>query len=155
MKTFLSALLAVASMSAGTSYAQQKAALGVTMSDNTPGGVLITRVLDGSPAAKIGLQAGDRLLAINNQPTSNYHDVGKIIDASRPNAPVELTIIRGAWKTKLTTKLGEAGAVFTAAPKFVPTAVPTHISAGSPPTWNPLLDNGQEGASASYGGGGY
>jgi membrane-associated protease RseP (regulator of RpoE activity) len=148
--------MVIASLSAGTLHAQQKAALGVTMSDNTPGGVLITKVLDGSPAAKIGLQAGDRVLAINGERTNNYHDFGRIIGASRPDAPVELTIVRGAWKTKLTAKLGSAGVVFTPAPKFVPAPLPTHTASGAPPAWSPFSgDNGEEGASASYGGGGY
>ena len=156
MKTFLSAFVAVAFMSAGPLYAQEKAALGVTMSDNTTGGVLVMNVVDGSPAAKIGLQAGDRILAINNQKTNNYRDVYRIIDASHPNASVELTLVRGAWKTKLKVELGSAAAVFTPAQKFVSAPLPAHVAQGAPPAWFPnYVDDGSAGAAASYGGGGY
>jgi membrane-associated protease RseP (regulator of RpoE activity) len=151
MKTFLFAFLAVAFLSAGTLYAQEKAALGVTMSDNTPGGVLITKVVDGSPAAKIGLQAGDRILAINDQKTNNYRDVTRIIAASKPNTPVELSVIRGAWKTKLKVELGSAAAVFTSAPKYVTPPVPAHSAPSAPPDWDPF-DFNQQDTAAAYGG---
>jgi membrane-associated protease RseP (regulator of RpoE activity) len=156
MKTFLSAFVAVAVMSAGTLYAQEKAALGVTMSDSTPGGVLVTNVVEGSPAARIGLQAGDRIMVINNQKTNNYRDVVRIVGASPANVPIELTVLRGGWRTKLKVELGSAPAVFTPAQTFVLAPRPTHVAEGAPPEWSPnYFDDGSAGASASYGGGGY
>ena len=119
MKTKLAAFFVVvlASLPAAAVHAQETAALGVTMSDNRPGGTLITSVLEGTPAAKIGLQAGDRILNINGQKTDNFRDVVRIISAAKPGSKIELSIIRGAWKTKLAATLGTKDAVFSAAPK--------------------------------------
>jgi membrane-associated protease RseP (regulator of RpoE activity) len=167
MKTFVSAFLTVVLMSVSSVYAQQKAALGVTMSDNSSGGVLIASVIADSPAARIGLKSGDRILAINNQPTANYRDVSRIIDASQPNAPVELTVVRGAWQGKLTGVLGSADVVFKPVPQspvlaypaqqYVPASAPVYSSypkglGGFPRDW---IDNGNRGVAASYGGGGW
>jgi predicted metalloprotease with PDZ domain len=157
MKTFLSALLALAFISKGTLSAQEKGALGVTMSDNKPGGVLVTSVLAGSPAAKIGLQAGDRILSINGQQTDNYRDVERVTASHKPGDKVELMVVRGAWRTKLTAILGPKGAVFTAAPKTVapprpiPTAEDPHYA---PPGWYGL-DFSDPNAEGAYGAGGY
>ena len=95
MRTFLSAFMAVAFLSVGTLHAQQPGALGVTMSDSSAGGVSVTNVIANSPAARMGLQTGDRILAINSQPTANYRDVVRIIGALRANARVELTVAPG------------------------------------------------------------
>ena len=119
MKTVRSALFVLAVLSAGALHAQETGSLGVTMSDNRPGGTLITSVLAGSPASKIGLQAGDRILTIDGQKTDNYRDVLRVIGTHKPGDKIELVIIRGAWKTKLTAKLGAKDAVFTATPKTV------------------------------------
>jgi membrane-associated protease RseP (regulator of RpoE activity) len=158
MKTMITAFLAIAFM-AGNVFAQQgeqpKGALGIRMSDNTPGGVLVTKVVDGSPAAKVGLQAGDRILAINGQKTNNYRDVDRIVQGMRPSTPVELAIIRGAWKTNLKVALGSASAVFTPEHTFTTVAQPVHNAAGSPPTWSPFDFSDQGSAAAAYGGGGW
>ena len=82
----------VLSLMASATHAQQlrqsaqpqRAALGVTMSDNTPGGVLIMSVLPGSPAARIGLMTGDRILSIGGKPVSKYSDVVNLISAHTP-----------------------------------------------------------------------
>ena len=57
----------------------QRASLGVAMSDNTRGGVLILRVLPGSAAAAVGLQSGDRIMSIDGKPVSNYRDVARLV----------------------------------------------------------------------------
>jgi predicted metalloprotease with PDZ domain len=154
MKTFLSTFLMVAFISASTLHAQQTAALGVNMSDNRPGGTLITSVLEGSPAAKIGLQAGDRILTINGQKTDNYRDVLRITAADKPGDKVELLIIRGNWKAKLTATLGAKDAVFTPAPKTLASPKPIH-AADNTPDWDPvdfMLHGGDTSAASTYGG---
>jgi C-terminal processing protease CtpA/Prc len=129
----------------------------VTMSDNSIGGVLITSVVANSPAASIGLRSGDRILAVNNQPASNYRDVVRIIAASPANTPVELTLARGAWRGKLTARLSSAASVFSPARQYAPASRPAYVNStldqGSFPS--DLFDNGSRGAEASYGGGGY
>ena len=157
MKTCLAAFVMASLMSVSTLHAQQPGALGVTMSDNSVGGVLINNVVANSPAARIGLRPGDRILAVNNQPTANYRDVMRIIGASHANSPVELTIARGTWQGKLTADLGSAATVFYPSQQYVPASRPTYGT--SPRGWGPFprdwIDNGSRGAAASYGGGGY
>jgi predicted metalloprotease with PDZ domain len=157
MKTLFSAFFVALFLSVSTLHAQEKGSLGVTMSDNKPGGTLITSVLRGSPAAKIGLQAGDRILSINGQKTDNYRDVVRITSADKPGDKVELMIIRGAWKTKLTATLGSKDAVFTPAPKTVAPPKPTHTPEDpsyGPPGWYGL-DFSDPNAEGAYGAGGY
>ena len=100
MRTFLFAFMMVALASASTVYAQQPAALGVTMSDNSAGGVLVTNVIANSPAARMGLQPGDRIQAINGQTTPSYRDVMRIIGGMPANARVELTVARAPGKAR-------------------------------------------------------
>ena len=167
MKTLFSTCFVACLMSAGALRADDSAALGVTMSDNTPGGTLVTSVLAGSPAAKIGLQAGDRILTINGQKTDNYRDVLKVTANDKPGDKVELLIIRGAWKTKLTATMGSKDAVFTPAAKKAVPPKPIHVvesaaqsdaasfaSGVVPPDWYGL-DFSDPNAAGAYGGGGY
>lgn len=90
---------------------QSRASLGVALSDNTRGGVLILRVLPRSPAAQIGLQTGDRIMSIGGQPVANYKDVARLIAGYRPNDRVELKIDRGGWSKTLNVSLGNASAL--------------------------------------------
>ncbi len=164
----LAAFLALATLADAQVINPQapKPALGVTMSDNSLPGVLILSVVPESPAAVIGLQSGDRILAINGKPTSSFHDVSRIIDMNRPNTPIELTVARGVWQGKLTAQLGSENTVFSpAALRSLQQPAP---AAAAPATvyyrpapvepWqfpNNMFDNGSRGAAASYGGGGY
>jgi membrane-associated protease RseP (regulator of RpoE activity) len=113
----------------------ERARLGVLMSDNTRGGVLITRVLPDSPAARIGLRSGDRILAINGNRVSSYLEVVKLISSYKPNAQIQLRVDRNGWTNNLTASLGTAGSIFTDnAPQTVaptPAAASTTIRPGS------------------------
>jgi membrane-associated protease RseP (regulator of RpoE activity) len=159
MRTFLSAFVAVAFLSVGTLYAQQPGALGVTMGKNLTGGALVANVVADSPADRIGLQSGDRILAINGQPTANYHDVTRIIGAMHANDRVELTVARGGWQGKLTGELGAVATVFNPARQFVPASSPVNLAPAAPQDASDFpfdfFDNGSRSAAAAYGGGGY
>jgi membrane-associated protease RseP (regulator of RpoE activity) len=101
----------------GTADASQKASLGIAMSDNTRGGVLILRVLPGSAAAAVGLQSGDRIMTIDGKPVSNYRDVARLVASYRPNTRVELKIDRGGWSKSVVATLGNASTLtFPVAP---------------------------------------
>jgi C-terminal processing protease CtpA/Prc len=108
-------------------------ALGVQMSDNTSGGVLVTGVLAGSPAAQIGLRAGDRILAVNKQPVANYRDVIRQVGGTAPGTTVELDVVRGVWRTSLSAQLGRAEQVLRAAPLRViqPVTIPAATMRGT------------------------
>ena len=113
----------------------ERARLGVFMSDNTRGGVLITRVLPDSPAARIGLRSGDRILAVNGKRVSTYLEVVKLIASYKSNSQVQLRVDRNGWTNNLTASLGTAGSIFTdnAAQTVAPTpaAASTTIRPGS------------------------
>ena len=90
-----------------------RGALGILMSDNTRGGVLITRVLPGSPAARVGLRSGDRIMAVGGKEVSTYLEVVNLIATYKPNSQVLLRIDRNGWTNTLAVSVGRAGATFT------------------------------------------
>lgn len=93
---FLGALLGLMTTNV---RANDGAALGVGMSgvaSSTGQGALITSIYAGSPAAQVGLQPGDRILAINGFGVRDYRDVQRVINSTRPNAPISLQVARGA-----------------------------------------------------------
>ena len=163
MRSLLSAVV-LAFLSAGTLQAEQPGALGVTLRDNPSGGVSIDNVIANSPAAQIGLLPGDRILSINSQPTNNYSDVSRIIDAAHANAQVELSVARGPWQCKMTAVLGYAANVLGPNRQYVSVAP---IYASSVPVSRPMVsapndveewqfprnlyNDGKRGASASRG----
>jgi predicted esterase len=81
-------------------------------------GTRINRVIDGSNAQKIGLQSGDVVETINNQPTSAGTDLADVLRGFPPGRPVILTVRRGDQPVRLTGRYaptviaGEAEAMF-------------------------------------------
>jgi hypothetical protein len=93
-----------ASASAGTPW------LGVNMTSSSPlvgllppgvgstplsGGVIVTNVVAGSPAAAAGLEPGDVITAVNNTPVASPGDVTNLINARRVGDEIELQYQRG------------------------------------------------------------
>jgi membrane-associated protease RseP (regulator of RpoE activity) len=158
MRSFLSTFAAVVFLSVGTLHAQQPGALGLTMNDNSAGGVSIATVIPNSPAARMGLQAGDRILAINSQPVANSRDVTRIIGGMQAGTRVELTVARGTWQGRLNGALDSAAVVFNPARQFESVSSPVNL-APNDAEYNGfpfnLFDNGSRGVAAAYGGGGY
>jgi serine protease Do len=63
-------------------------------------GVVVSRVLPGTPAARCGLQDGDVLTAVGNQPVQNPRQLQHLVAALPIGKDVELTVYRdGARKT--------------------------------------------------------
>jgi dienelactone hydrolase len=81
-------------------------------------GTRINRVLKGSNAEQIGLQSGDMVAAINNQPTTAATDVGDLLRGFPPGRPILLAVARGSQSIRLTGRYaptviaGEAEAMF-------------------------------------------
>jgi S1-C subfamily serine protease len=140
-------LVALVGLSAVVAQAQaaDRPALGITMSDNSAGGVLVTTIVPGSSAARAGLQAGDRILSINGQPMANYRDVIKVIGATAVNAPVQLQIDRGGWKANLSTTLAAVQPVIQARPAVMPAAQSNAVPAGTYYGYSPADINDQHG----------
>ncbi|HEY5313308.1 MAG TPA: PDZ domain-containing protein [Pirellulales bacterium] len=72
----------------------ERAALGVTLAEHHSGAVLVSNVFPGSPAARAGLQQGDRITGVNQQPIRSYRDLIQVIGNSSPNSQVQLHLDR-------------------------------------------------------------
>ena len=62
---------------------------------------VVSQVVDGQPAARAGVQAGDTVLAIDGQPITQWREVPPLIER-RVEAPVTLSLARGASHLELT-----------------------------------------------------
>jgi predicted esterase len=81
-------------------------------------GMLVNRVVKGSNADAIGLEAGDLVTAINGQPTSTGADLDGLLRDFPSGRPLLLTVSRGGTRMRLTGRYaptalpGEADAMF-------------------------------------------
>ncbi len=91
--------------------------LGVVIQDVTPElaqffglqeakGVVVTRVIDGGPADKAGLKAGDVILAMNEQKVVDSHSLSRTVSELQPGAEVKLSILRDGKETTATVTIG-------------------------------------------------
>ncbi len=87
--------------------------LGVIIQDLTPSlakelgikvkeGVLVTEVIPNSPAAKAGLKEKDVILSVNGKPVKTASELRSQVLLLRPGSKVELEILRGEEKKKVT-----------------------------------------------------
>ncbi len=67
-------------------------------------GVVVEAVLDGSPAARAGLKAGDRLLTLDHRWTDSVNDCYYAASRIRPGATVAATVRRDGKETTLKIK---------------------------------------------------
>lgn len=169
LKHFVSAALVVG-LGATALFAQNapRGALGITMSPETPGGVLITAVSAGSPAAQLGLQAGDRLLAVNGKTVATAAEVTQQVGAQPVGSTVELRVARGTWTANLRVALSNRQVLnasqttnFPAAAGTAPTSLgspvvlPIYVPLPSRPSYNfyyPGLNPGDVNDQHAYGG---
>jgi S1-C subfamily serine protease len=81
--------------------------LGISTAQATQGGARVGQVVDGGPADKAGLRAGDRIVQIASTPVHEPDDVSAAVNARRPNDEVRVVVERGGERRTLTVKLGE------------------------------------------------
>jgi hypothetical protein len=74
--------------------------------DRTDGHLLVKSVLEGSPAAKAGLKAGDQLKRFGSDDVDTVGEVTRRAAKKQPGDEVTLTIERDGMEQKLTLKLG-------------------------------------------------
>lgn len=80
--------------------------VGVTMSDAAQdGGIVIDSLVDGLPAAKAGIKAGDVITAISGKPAQNSEALREILRNSKPGDKLPVTVQRGKDKLDLTIEL--------------------------------------------------
>ncbi len=69
-------------------------------------GVLIMRVVPGSPADVSGLRAGDVITAINDTPILESTEVQRLVERSPINGTLQVTLIRAGEETTLPVRTG-------------------------------------------------
>jgi membrane-associated protease RseP (regulator of RpoE activity) len=85
---------------------QERANLGVTLSDNNGGKVWIRAVHKGSPADEAGLRPNDQIVAIDEKPVQTYLDVIRIINSKGASDDVRIDLRRNGRPGMLTAALG-------------------------------------------------
>jgi predicted metalloprotease with PDZ domain len=112
----LPAVLAFLALAAAA--AASDAYLGITMTNLTPSmsralkldegvGVLVDRVVAGSPAEQAGLESGDVILAIDDEKLGGNRDLTRLLRDRNPGDEVKLTIQREGKQRRLKATLGE------------------------------------------------
>ncbi|MBR5529287.1 MAG: PDZ domain-containing protein [Oscillospiraceae bacterium] len=101
----------------GAADPQKSASLGVhteTVSPficayyNTPQGVCIPQVPEGSPAYEAGLRPGDLLLSLDDKATPDNESLGKLLKNYTAGDPVTLTLFRNGRKVSVKLTLVSA-----------------------------------------------
>lgn len=87
-----------------------RAWLGVSVT-GTPAGIVIANVDPGSPAALSGLQPGDAITEIGNQPIGTVDAVSAALSGLRPGQTVPITFTRGVvpYRTDVTLTNAPSG----------------------------------------------
>ena len=70
-------------------------------------GVIVLKVVPGSPAERGGLQPGDIILAVNGKPVKDSTDLQFEIMKTKPGTVVDITVLRGEKRLNLKVKIGE------------------------------------------------
>ncbi len=90
--------------------------LGVVVQELTPAvaealglnhGVIVLKVVPGSPASKAGLQPGDIILAVNGKPIENASQLQFEIMKTKPGTEITLTVMRGEKRLDLKVRIEE------------------------------------------------
>lgn len=72
------------------------------------GGILVTKVIDGTAAAAAGIEAGDVIVAWGDSPISKVHDLHEALAAAKPGDEVALSISRRGAESRTFVTLGSA-----------------------------------------------
>jgi serine protease Do len=71
-------------------------------------GVLVAEVVDGSPAQKAGLEAGDIIVEFNGKPVTAPDDLQRAVGLAEPGQAARLRVLRDRRERLLEFRLGEA-----------------------------------------------
>ncbi len=81
--------------------------LGIMPADHDGEGAEVVRVVPNSPAARGGIRLGDVVVALNRTPVRRAADVTAFLRRMKPGDRVEIDVVRGKNRLKVSVQLGE------------------------------------------------
>jgi len=85
-----------------------RAYLGIQAATSFGGGVVVTGVVPGGPAATAGISAGDQITSFNGKPVQTLDDLNTLLAAAQPGQKVQVAISHSDGTTAtVTVTLGE------------------------------------------------
>jgi putative serine protease PepD len=81
--------------------------VGVNIENDESGGALVREVVEGSPADRAGLSAGDVIVKVDDRPIRGAEDLIGVIQASTVGEELTLTVRRGGSERSVTVTVGE------------------------------------------------
>src|SRR4051794_9554459 len=79
---------------------------GTNGSSNDQSGAVVSDLVPNGPAAKAGVQPGDKIVAIDSRPIQSSDDVSAAVAAHKPGDQAKLTVVHGGDRRTLTVTLG-------------------------------------------------
>jgi S1-C subfamily serine protease len=92
----------------GIQYGPLTPGLARQLGVNAQNGVVVGAVVQGSPAAQAGLQAGDVITAVDGQQLTDESALGELLSQHQPGDTVSLTVLRRGQQQNLQVKLGQS-----------------------------------------------
>ena len=70
-------------------------------------GIVVAQVVAGSPAAQAGLQQGDVITQVDNQPITDDSTLGRVLATKKPGDTISLTVQRGGQSMQVSVTLAQ------------------------------------------------
>jgi type II secretory pathway component PulC len=104
-----------------------QAVLGVSLDFRVPDAAIVTQVTPASPAERAGLQPGDMIIALNNQPIGSSHQVVQTIASMAPGQQVSLDIARQQSQFQVDAVLAQRPQPVRHSVGYAPLPLPTVV----------------------------
>ncbi len=89
-------------------------------------GVLVEQVTADSPAEKAGLETGDIIVSVNNQPITSAAELKTALQAAPAGKPIAMLIMQGNRRALLRSVNLKRNTLFLAHSKHFPPSADTH-----------------------------